>query len=427
MYKKLRMKMTLFCTAVTGVILLAMTLAGLLAFQNLLDANDAAVHDKEVDSVLAYLEKSRVIDYGQIATMANPRFYTIDLYENGVLYSYDPEEEKQEMMDKIIHRAMEHYGFDVNHPPLGKGITKPLEFSFDHKKTEHLVTFASVPYPYGTFCVVISYARETLERQILYLYVVFTVIDLTALLLLLLFSWFYTGRMLAPIEKNRTKQIQFVASASHELRSPLAVMLSSADALAVADEEDRTGFHEIIKAEGLRMSRLIHDMLSLASADNQTWSMHFEKISLDTMIPEVYERYHMLAKRKGLKLQITLPDSGEEPEVFCDGQRLEQVLGILLDNAVSYTPKGGIIYLGYEKDGARWKFWVADNGPGIPDEWKERIFDRFFRGDISRKEKKHFGLGLSIAGEIVRLHKGKIWVEDREGGGCVFYFTVPGG
>ena len=86
MYKKLRMKMTLFCTAVTGVILLAMTLAGLLAFQNLLDANDAAVHDKEVDSVLAYLEKSRVIDYGQIATMANPRFYTIDLYENGVLY-----------------------------------------------------------------------------------------------------------------------------------------------------------------------------------------------------------------------------------------------------------------------------------------------------------------------------------------------------
>lgn len=152
MYKKLRMKMTLFCTAVTGVILLAMTLAGLLAFQNLLDANDAAVHDKEVDSVLAYLEKSRVIDYGQIATMANPRFYTIDLYENGVLYSYDPEEEKQEMMDKIIHRAMEHYGFDVNHPPLGKGITKPLEFSFDHKKTEHLVTFASVPYPYGTLC-----------------------------------------------------------------------------------------------------------------------------------------------------------------------------------------------------------------------------------------------------------------------------------
>lgn len=175
------------------------------------------------------------------------------------------------------------------------------------------------------------------------------------------------------------------------------------------------------------MSRLIHDMLSLASADNQTWSMHFEKISLDTMIPEVYERYHMLAKRKGLKLQITLPDSGEEPEVICDGQRLEQVLGILLDNAVSYTPKGGIIYLGYEKDGARWKLWVADNGPGIPDEWKERIFDRFFRGDISRKEKKHFGLGLSIAGEIVRLHKGKIWVEDREGGGCVFYFSVPGG
>lgn len=427
MYKKLRMKMTFFCTAVTGIILLAMTLAGLLAFQNLLDANDAAVHDKEVDSVLAYLEKGRVIDYEQISIMANPLFYTINLYENGVQYAYDPEQEKQILMDKITQTAMDNYGFDVNDPPVGKGIAKPLEFAMDYKNTEHLVTFATVPYPYGTFCVEISYAREILERQFLYLYVVFAVIDLTAIVLLLLFSWFYTGRMLTPIEKNRTKQIEFVASASHELRSPLAVMLSSADALAVADEEDRLGFHEIIKAEGQRMSRLIQDMLSLASADNQSWSMHFEKISLDTMIPEVYERYQRLAKKKDLQLQINLPDCEEEPEVFCDGQRLEQVLGILFDNAVSYTPMGGTIYLGYEKDGARWKLWVADSGPGIPDEWKKRIFDRFFRGDTSRKDKKHFGLGLSIAGEIVRLHKGKIWVEDREGGGSVFYFTVPGG
>lgn len=289
-----------------------------------------------------------------------------------------------------------------------------------------MITFATVPYRHGTFCVAVSYARETLNHQIWYLYLVFAVIDLTALVLLLLFSWFYTGRMLSPIENNRTKQMQFVASASHELRSPLAVMLSSADAMAVADEEDRPGFHEMIKAEGQRMSRLVNDMLSLASADNQSWSMHFEKVSLDTLFSEVYGRYHMLAKKKGLKLHISLPECEENPIVLCDGQRLEQVLDILLDNAVSYTPQGGTILLGYEKDGTKWKFFVADSGPGIPDKWKERIFDRFFRGDASRKEKKHFGLGLSIAGEIVRLHKGKIWVEDRKGGGSVFYFTVPG-
>ena len=426
MYKKLRRKMTLFCTAVTGIILLAMTFAGLLAFKNLLEANDAAVHDKDINSVLTYLENGGMIDYEKISAVADPRFYTIVLYENGVSYTYSPEKEKQKLMEKVIQRAENAYGFDVYDPPAGRGKEKPLEFSMKINHTEHMITFATVPYRHGTFCVAVSYARETLNHQIWYLYLVFAVIDLTALVLLLLFSWFYTGRMLSPIENNRTKQMQFVASASHELRSPLAVMLSSADAMAVADEEDRPGFHEMIKAEGQRMSRLVNDMLSLASADNQSWSMHFEKVSLDTLFSEVYGRYHMLAKKKGLKLHISLPECEENPIVLCDGQRLEQVLDILLDNAVSYTPQGGTILLGYEKDGTKWKFFVADSGPGIPDKWKERIFDRFFRGDASRKEKKHFGLGLSIAGEIVRLHKGKIWAEDRKGGGSVFYFTVPG-
>ena len=105
-----------------------------------------------------------------------------------------------------------------------------------------MITFATVPYRHGTFCVAVSYARETLNHQIWYLYLVFAVIDLTALVLLLLFSWFYTGRMLSPIENNRTKQMQFVASASHELRSPLAVMLSSADAMAVLMRRTDPGF-----------------------------------------------------------------------------------------------------------------------------------------------------------------------------------------
>ncbi|MDT4372312.1 HAMP domain-containing sensor histidine kinase [Blautia coccoides] len=426
MYRKLRVKMTLFCTAVTGIILLFMTLAGLLAFKNLLDTNDRTSYEKDVDSVLAYLENEEVIDYEKISAAANPRFYTINLYENKICYSYDPEKEKQELMEEICRKAKEIYGFDVSALSAAKGISKLLEFSMKYKGTDHLVTFAAVPHQFGTFCTVISYSRETLKRQFLYLYVVFAVIDGAALLLLFLFSWVYTGKMLYPIEKNRAQQMQFVAAASHELRSPLAVLLSDADALAVADEEDRPGFQEMIQAEGQRMSRLIQDMLTLAGADNQSWSVHYEKISLDTMIPEVYEKYHILAEKKGLHLQISLPPCEEESEVFCDGQRLEQVLGILLDNAVSYTPEGGTIFLGYAREGSKWKLWVGDTGPGIPDPWKERVFERFFRGDASRKEKKHFGLGLSIAGEIVRLHKGKIWVEDRDGGGTVFYFTIPG-
>lgn len=95
MYRKLRVKMTLFCTAVTGIILLFMTLAGLLAFKNLLDTNDRTSYEKDVDSVLAYLENEEVIDYEKISAAANPRFYTINLYENKICYSYDPEKKNR--------------------------------------------------------------------------------------------------------------------------------------------------------------------------------------------------------------------------------------------------------------------------------------------------------------------------------------------
>ncbi|MFR2649448.1 MAG: hypothetical protein ACLTAF_26180, partial [Blautia coccoides] len=207
MYRKLRVKMTLFCTAVTGIILLFMTLAGLLAFKNLLDTNDRTSYEKDVDSVLAYLENEEVIDYEKISAAANPRFYTINLYENKICYSYDPEKEKQELMEEICRKAKEIYGFDVSALSAAKGISKLLEFSMKYKGTDHLVTFAAVPHQFGTFCTVISYSRETLKRQFLYLYVVFAVIDGAALLLLFLFSWVYTGKMLYPIEKNRAQQM----------------------------------------------------------------------------------------------------------------------------------------------------------------------------------------------------------------------------
>jgi signal transduction histidine kinase len=101
------------------------------------------------------------------------------------------------------------------------------------------------------------------------------------------------------------------------------------------------------------------------------------------------------------------------------------VLGILLDNAASYTPKAGDIQLGISSARGHLLLWVADNGPGIPDSSKKIIFDRFYRGDASRKDKRHFGLGLCIAKELIQLHQGKIWVEDNQPTGSVFYISLP--
>ena len=419
MYRKLRVKMTLFCTAVTGIILLFMTLAGLLAFKNLLDTNDRTSYEKDVDSVLAYLENEEVIDYEKISAAANPRFYTINLYENKICYSYDPEKEKQELMEEICRKAKEIYGFDVSALSAAKGISKLLEFSMKYKGTDHLVTFAAVPHQFGTFCTVISYSRETLKRQFLYLYVVFAVIDGAALLLLFLFSWVYTGKMLYPIEKNRAQQMQFVAAASHELRSPLAVMLSCLTAAQKAEPEEAARFTETIQTEGKRMSRLIDDMLQLAGADACSWDLMPAPVPPDTLLLETYEKYEYLAREKGLTLHIRLPEE-ECPPVLCDEERIAQVLSILMDNALSYTPAPGSITLSLSFTSGHVSLSVADNGPGIPDSSKKQVFQRFFRQDKAHTSKDHFGLGLSIAREIVRIHRGRLVLSDTPGGGATF-------
>ena len=411
--------MTLFCTAVTGIILLFMTLAGLLAFKNLLDTNDRTSYEKDVDSVLAYLENEEVIDYEKISAAANPRFYTINLYENKICYSYDPEKEKQELMEEICRKAKEIYGFDVSALSAAKGISKLLEFSMKYKGTDHLVTFAAVPHQFGTFCTVISYSRETLKRQFLYLYVVFAVIDGAALLLLFLFSWVYTGKMLYPIEKNRAQQMQFVAAASHELRSPLAVMLSCLTAAQKAEPEEAARFTETIQTEGKRMSRLIDDMLQLAGADACSWDLMPAPVPPDTLLLETYEKYEYLAREKGLTLHIRLPEE-ECPPVLCDEERIAQVLSILMDNALSYTPAPGSITLSLSFTSGHVSLSVADNGPGIPDSSKKQVFQRFFRQDKAHTSKDHFGLGLSIAREIVRIHRGRLVLSDTPGGGATF-------
>lgn len=274
-------------------------------------------------------------------------------------------------------------------------------------------------------CIVILYHRAQLTQQIQQLYLLFLLINLLAFLFLFLFAWIFSGRMLRPLEDNQKKQTQFIASASHELRSPLAVILSSADALKIADTADRPGFHDAISSEGLRMSRLIDDMLSLANADSQTWSMHFAPVALDTLLLDVYEKYLPLFRKQQLLFHIDLPETAFSP-ILCDQQRIHQVMSILLANAISYTPKNGTVTLGIRRENSHIRLWVSDTGPGISDEQKEQVFQRFFRADPARKEKKYFGLGLCIAKEIIKLHHGKIWVEDNPKGGTVFCLLLPG-
>lgn len=172
------------------------------------------------------------------------------------------------------------------------------------------------------------------------------------------------------------------------------------------------------------MSLLINDMLSLSNADNHSWKMHPVFCELDTLLLDTYEKYEPLMQDHHMKFFIELPEE-EIPPCPCDPERISQVLGILLDNAISYVPANGKIVLSLSQTETHFLIRVKDNGPGIPDSAKTSVFRRFYRADSARNNRQHFGLGLCIAYEIISLHKGTISVLDTPGGGSTFQISLP--
>lgn len=244
-------------------------------------------------------------------------------------------------------------------------------------------------------------------------------------LILGVISWYLSGMALVPTKQALCRQNEFVAAASHELRSPLAVIKAS---IAAAREteiplQNAQDFLKTAESEINRMTRLNDDLLLLAGCDAKVWRMDLAPIQLDTFCIELYEQYHLLAKEMGHSLFLSLPDDAL-PTIQADAEWLKQMFAILLNNALEYTTSGTPIEIIAERINASVCITIADHGKGIPDEEKCHIFDRFYRSDKSRSDKTHFGLGLSIAKEIAVMHDAELTVKDTQGGGASFQLML---
>ena len=267
-----------------------------------------------------------------------------------------------------------------------------------------------------------------LQAQITHQRLLFLLLDLLAALAFSVFSWFFTGRLLRPLQQNHENQMQFIASASHELRTPLSAILATNECCITASPQEQAGFFQTIRKEGRRMNTLIDDLLTLAHSDSGRFLIEKKEVELDTLCTNAYEAFEPLCRQKKLTLSLTLPDV-PLPRLSCDPDRIAQVLSILLHNAVSYTPENGFVTLSLTCRQDRknlFEITVSDTGVGIPDSDKKRIFSRFYRAEKSRSTKGHFGLGLSIAYEIISAHHGRISVQDNLPCGSVFVVRLPG-
>lgn len=261
--------------------------------------------------------------------------------------------------------------------------------------------------------------KESIRRLAL----LFILIALLSLVLLYICSHFLVSIAIKPVAENNQRQTEFIAAASHELRSPLTVILNHTLAIRSVTAQAES-FILPVERECRRMARLIDDMLILASSDAGTWDIKGEEIETDTFIIGIYEKYGPICEKRRHPLRIQLSENSL-PSFTGDRERLEQVFAALLDNALSYTPEGTPIDLAADIKGHTLILQVADHGPGISAEDKKRIFNRFYRTDHSRNQKSHYGLGLSIAKELVELHNGQLCLKDTPGGGACFVITFP--
>ena len=228
---------------------------------------------------------------------------------------------------------------------------------------------------------------------------------------------------------NSTQQSQrdFVANVSHELKTPLTSVQGFAQAIldgTASAPEAQEKAAQIIYDESGRMYRMVLDLLDLAKLDAGTADLQRERVDLKVLLENVLERFTPQSNRAQVALQGNL---GHVPEIVGDGDRLSQVFGNLVDNALKHTPAGGTVTLS-----ARWvEDWVhvsvTDNGPGLPQEELSRIFERFYQLDKARQggPAHGSGLGLSIANQIVQAHRGELRVESEVGKGSVFTVVLP--
>lgn len=425
LFQRLRLRLTIAYAAITGVILIGMAGSVLAVSQRQLNAKGEAAFQSEVNAILYHLRSQTVIDHTWLSQTEAGGNLQIYLELSGEPLRYEENLERQLLIDGASEFALQKKEFDIAIAPSSRYQPEQTSFLYQAQGGQRWRTSAlRLPQDKGWIGFLVLRSMEGEEQELMVQRVAFAGFVLTALVFLSFFSWRFTKFAMRPMEESRRRQVEFIAAASHELRSPLAVVRTCLSALDDTNAERSKHFTDMAKEECCRLSCLINDMLALANADSGTWSMHRGPVEPETLVLNVAERYEHTARKKGIHLSTMLP---EEPLPTCqwDGERICQLLVILVDNAVSYTPNGGRVELSVTRWGEQISLVVTDSGPGIPDHEKRRIFERFYRTDRSRTEQTHCGLGLCIAQEIAQLHHGSLLVVDAPGGGASFLARLP--
>ena len=267
-----------------------------------------------------------------------------------------------------------------------------------------------------------SEARDAVKKTIF----ISGFLTVCGLVIVFFISLLLSGLAIRPVKRSWKQQHQFVADASHELKTPLTVILANNN-IIMSHKDDTVESQEkwlnSTKEEAEHMSKLVGDLLFLAKSDGEQSPVVFSEIDLSDICENVSLQFDPVAFEKGLNLTCDV-----QPGITMqgDGTQLNQLVRIFLDNACKYTPEGGDITLRLAKNGPQTIMSVTNTGDPIPKESLEHLFERFYRVDEARTRTSSeggYGLGLAIAKTITERHGGTVSVESTAGKGTVFTVT----
>lgn len=230
------------------------------------------------------------------------------------------------------------------------------------------------------------------------------------------------------LQSTNNMRREVLANVSHDLRTPLSTLRTHLEALSLKGSDlsvaDRREYEAIALRQTKRLSRLVDQLIEAAKLDAAQVSTSLESFPLDDLAQDVAQKFGLSAAERGIKIVLDVPSG--LPWVHADVALIERVLDNLIENALSYSPRGGTVSISMAVQDDRARLTVTDSGPGLTPDQISKIFDRFYRADPSRAaDTGHAGLGLAIVKSILALHGTTIEVDGRPGQGASFYFSLP--
>ena len=238
------------------------------------------------------------------------------------------------------------------------------------------------------------------------------------------------NELLGRLEASLRQQRQFMADASHELRTPVTTTRTAASVALQQPHREEADYRdtlEIVEQQAARLSRIVEDMFTLARADAGTYPVRTDPMYLDEVVEDVARAARVLATTKQVTIDVAVvrsaPFTGDE-------DLITRLVGNLLDNAIRHAPAGSAVSVSLERSGRDYRIAITDRGPGIPEDIRPHIFERFFRGDVARARGPRpdggAGLGLALARWIANVHRGDVELTDSTSAGTTFTVLLPG-